>query len=192
MKEVMRFRAAHTKLVSQIDANSMGKALRLARNDAGISLREIAKAIGVSASFLCDAELGNCTLSLLSHSAVPGVHQAELTDDHIHPPVSWRISRSRNCNTNTYNRGDDITPVKVTKVGRKYFEVERERAQFDIQTWRQKTDGYMESCFLYLSEQEREDEKEIGQLDCDLNRFNWRKLTLDQLRRIKAITKEPK
>lgn len=67
--DVHKFQEPHMKLVQQVDQVSIGKALRKLREDSGISLRGMAQAIGVSASFLSDVELGRCKLSMV-HSVL--------------------------------------------------------------------------------------------------------------------------
>lgn len=64
IRQVNEFREAHTHLVREVDPVSIGKAFRQLRKDRGISLRGMAKAIGVSAPFLSDVELGQRNLSL--------------------------------------------------------------------------------------------------------------------------------
>lgn len=89
--------------------------------------------------------------------------------------------------------------IKVSKVGRKYFSVEHknkwERAglQFNIADWRQKTD--CSACWIcHESMQSYLDKIERVKINTFLsNKFDWRNrhdLSLDQLRRIKAIFDE--
>lgn len=53
-----------TKLVTAVNAEKYGMALRLLRLDSGISLRGMAKIIGISPPFLSDCELGHRNLKL--------------------------------------------------------------------------------------------------------------------------------
>ena len=86
-----------------------------------------------------------------------------------------------------------LTPVVVTKVGRKYFTVgEGWRAtQFHISDWSEKTE-YSPCAALYESEQEWLDEKESGDLCREIARAfeygkNSRDLPLSSLREIGKI-----
>ena len=86
-----------------------------------------------------------------------------------------------------------LTPVVVTKVGRKYFTAGEglKEAKYRLSDWRQVTDYSPDSC-LYESEQEFEDEKEYRVLAGALReafkygrRTQW--LSLEALRKIHAI-----
>lgn len=61
-----------------------------------------------------------------------------------------------------------LTPVKVTKIGRKYFTVEGEGryprvTEHHLDTWKQKT-NYSAECCLYPNAQTWEDQKEANLL----------------------------
>lgn len=99
---------------------------------------------------------------------------------------------------NAAGRGREqiLTPVIVTKVGRKYFTVERlmsdwkRPTEFRLAGWREETDC-MASQRLYETEQEWEDEKEASSLNDAIGKvfrqFGKTGLALDQLRKINAI-----
>lgn len=59
---------------------------------------------------------------------------------------------------------EELEPVKVAKVGRKYFTIERygRDVQFDIEGWNQKTE-YNSTISLYESKKERAEEKEFNE-----------------------------
>lgn len=91
-----------------------------------------------------------------------------------------------------------LTPVIVTSVGRKYFSCSISAnhwhtTKYHINDWRECTE-YIASSALYETETEYMEEKERGSLlDALRQKFNqWGEssLTLDQLRRISAITQE--
>ena len=86
-----------------------------------------------------------------------------------------------------------LTPVVVTKVGRKYFTVGEGYAarQFHISDWTEKTE-YSAVVALYESEQELEDEKESARLRKELGKAfeygqNRNELTLDTLRQMHGL-----
>lgn len=85
------------------------------------------------------------------------------------------------------------TFAKVTKVGRKYFELEGCREQFHIESGGEKTQ-YCSRMQVYETEQEFRDQIEHSELASKLSDvFRYagqNKLSLDQLRRISAITLE--
>lgn len=88
-----------------------------------------------------------------------------------------------------------LTPVTVTKIGRKYFtckdadEWGRE-IDYHIETWEQKTE-YCVDHRLYEAKEEYLDQKEGQEITKQISEtFHWRKshnLSLGQLRAIKAI-----
>ena len=97
---------------------------------------------------------------------------------------------------------DKIEEVKVLSIGRKYFVCGEsiaskwKQTKYDLETWREVSDYAPDHC-LYESLQERADEREkFGILDDLKATFGgWGRrgnLTLDQLRRIKAIIEESK
>lgn len=86
-----------------------------------------------------------------------------------------------------------LTPVIVTKVGRKYFTVgeDWQAVEYHIENWRQKTD-YSATSYLYESEKEYHDEKEAAQiLDMLRDTFQYRmragNIPLEKLRAIRDI-----
>ena len=90
---------------------------------------------------------------------------------------------------------------KVKSVGRKYFYVcddihDYDSMQIHIDTMIQNGNGYLGNWKVYFSLQEIADEKEKFNLSGELRDLfsGWSRngLTLDQLRRIKAITEEGK
>lgn len=60
-RDVLRFKHAFVKrqFTLVLDKTKMGRALRKMREDADLSLRSVAKSVGVSAPFLSDCELGH-------------------------------------------------------------------------------------------------------------------------------------
>lgn len=94
--------------------------------------------------------------------------------------------------------GDQLIPVVVTKVGRRYFtctgEGERCGTDYHLDTWRERT-NYTPRFHLYESPQQREEEKERtethGFITGVFRDGSRRKpLRLESLRRIKAIIEE--
>lgn len=91
------------------------------------------------------------------------------------------------------HREQVLTPVVVTKVGRKYFTVKNEvgygfESTYNINDWSEKTD-YTADSKLYESEQERADEKEIRSLSGKISEAfkygnNGKNLSLETLRMI--------
>lgn len=83
--------------------------------------------------------------------------------------------------------------VKVSKVGRKYFELEgKPYNRYDIKTLREVKDHvYKNQC--YLSIQEIEDDRELNRLTNEISQFfRYRtKLTIEQLREISKIINTP-
>ena len=60
----IRSDCTHRITIDQLNISEFGKCLRRLREDSGISLREMAKRLGVSAPYLSDAELGVRKLTL--------------------------------------------------------------------------------------------------------------------------------
>ena len=91
--------------------------------------------------------------------------------------------------------GTDIIETKISKIGKKYIETEKfgEMYKFNISDGKQKDTGYGYGYdyVLYLTKQEIEDKNERQELLGDL-RYDWHRLnlTLEQLRKIKAIIEE--
>lgn len=86
-----------------------------------------------------------------------------------------------------------LTPVKVTKVGSKYFTIGEgwEAKQYHLDDWSEKTEYSAESN-LYLSEQEYLDEQEEIEICREISRAfdkgkNSKFLPLSRLREIKDI-----
>lgn len=99
---------------------------------------------------------------------------------------------------NAARYGTDIIETKISKIGKKYIETEKfgEMYKFNISDGKQKDTGYGYGYdyILYLSRSEVENKQEKGSLLSYFNRCNWYRLnlTLDKLRRIKAIIDEGK
>ena len=101
---------------------------------------------------------------------------------------------------NQMRRSSEIMEREVKRVGRKYFYVAESKGPFhmeikiNIETMQEDQGGYSGDWQAYYSLQEIEDEKEQHHLSCVLRDLfgGWSRngLTLDQLRRIKAITEE--
>ena len=96
------------------------------------------------------------------------------------------------------NREQVLTPVIVTKVGRKYFTAQPddksyEARDYHLGSWRQKTE-YSADSELYTDPKEWEDEKAALEISKRIRRefdhFSKPSQTLDQLRRIAAILDE--
>ena len=101
-------------------------------------------------------------------------------------------NRARNC-------PQVLTPVIVSKVGRKYFTTQtddrwKQEREFHVEDWREKT-IYARDYALYVSEQEYADEKEERMI-CEIIRRafehgrNHPKLSLETLRKIDALINE--
>lgn len=80
----------------------------------------------------------------------------------------------------------------VKKVGRKYFELENNwMGRFHVSTLLHDGGGYSPRARVYLNIQEYIDQKEASDLYSELRQhftnYDSKKLTLDQLRKIKAI-----
>jgi len=91
------------------------------------------------------------------------------------------------------NGEQKLTPVKVTKVGRKYFTCGEgwKETQYRIDGWFEKTD-YSADSELYLSPEAWEEEKQIPNLfrviSNELGAYSCnRKITLSQLKKIAKI-----
>lgn len=105
---------------------------------------------------------------------------------------------SLNIGNAAINCEQKLTPVKVTKIGRKYFTVVKEgwekytssHKQYYINTWRENT-IYSPNSQLYLSKQDWADDKEYKELRKNIeNIFRYytnQNLTLNKLREIKKI-----
>jgi hypothetical protein len=115
-------------------------------------------------------------------------------------PKIGQILYSLNVGNSARHRTQELTEVKVVKVGRKYFTCEDVndgyfKTTYHIENWKQKTQ-YTANSELYESPQEWENKKESAKLIKYIhNSFEWgvhnkRKLSLDQLRRIVKIMGE--
>lgn len=96
---------------------------------------------------------------------------------------------------NAVRYGKDIIETKISKIGTKYIETEcfGDRTKFNISDGKEKDTGYGYGYdyILHLTKKEIEDEKERQELLGDLH-YDWYRLnlTLDQLRKMKAIIEE--
>ena len=108
---------------------------------------------------------------------------------------------SLNVGNASRNTESKLTPVLVTKVGRKYFtccpegEHSWQENQYYIDTWLEKSD-YSANSVLYSSTKEWEDEKESSRI-CSIvsDEFKYRNhcsIPLSQLKIIERIIKESK
>lgn len=101
---------------------------------------------------------------------------------------------------NAARSSKEIQRHVVTKIGRKYFETSPEEdggwytQQFYLDTFYQNNKGYTSNWKVHLSEQTILDEQETDKLTSDIRRlftgYGKLPLSLDQLRRIMAITEE--
>lgn len=118
-------------------------------------------------------------------------------------PVVGEIIYSLNVgNAFSRYREQELTPVKVTKVGRKYFscqgisesgELSRwlVSGEYHIDTWIERTD-YAPTSKLYECKQSWLDEKEHREISQEISKyFNYMNgnssLSLEQLRKIKSV-----
>lgn len=108
-------------------------------------------------------------------------------------PVVGEKLFSLNIGNATRNREQTLTPVLVSKVGRKYFSVKKEgynwETEYHLDTWQQKTD-YSPDSQLYESEQEYLDMKQKSEILKQLRSiFDYsgsaHLLSLETLRKIK-------
>jgi len=116
-------------------------------------------------------------------------------------PVVGQILYSLNVGNAARNCPQVLTPVKVTKVGRKYFECNAvngypREVKFHLDTWREEAGGYCARNHLYETEQEWFDERD-RQIITDWLRndiFNMYTskylISLKALRAIEAIIKQ--
>lgn len=96
---------------------------------------------------------------------------------------------------NARRRSTKIIETEVTKVGTKYVEVlDPRQVKFNISDGKQKKDIYASTSdyILHLSREEIELKRERSDLRIYLARYQWYQstLSLDQLKRIKAIIEE--
>lgn len=113
--------------------------------------------------------------------------------------VLYSLNIGNACRPNRDNQ--QLTPVVVTKIGRKYFETTNQDhptwrgERYALGSWKQDTGGYSATSYLFTTEQEWLDEKEHDDILKQASKmFEWsgaaNQLSLDQLRRIKAILEE--
>lgn len=88
-----------------------------------------------------------------------------------------------------------LTEATITKVGKKYFEVDAVRGKFYIEDLRFVTE-YSSNCRVYLSRHDYEDEKETKYLEDKLRSifkvYGRTNLSLEQLRQINKIIQDAK
>lgn len=108
-------------------------------------------------------------------------------------PKVGQVIYSLNVGNTTRHREQKLTPVTVTKVGRKYFYIEEDwrSAKFYIRDWREFTE-YVSRHRLYESPKEWEDEKEITDICREIAKAfeyggNRKGLSLLALRSIKRF-----
>lgn len=89
-------------------------------------------------------------------------------------------------------RKSTITETVVTKVGKKYFEVDKFRNRYYIETLIEDAGQYTATSRVYLSLQDYEDEKELNYLADKFRGFQFRTLSLEQLRQINKIIQDAK
>lgn len=116
-------------------------------------------------------------------------------------PVKGEILYSLNVNNSARNREQVLTPVIVTRIGRKYFTTMEgdnkswTSCQFYIDTWNEKS-NHTANNKLYESKQKYEDEKECNTLFRNVKSYFYNKyhnnnnLSLDSLRKISNIINE--
>lgn len=112
------------------------------------------------------------------------------------PIVGQTVYSLNVCNA-ARNREKVLTPMTVTKVGRKYFTVCEDgqawSKDYHLGSWRQKTD-YSPDSELYADPKEWEDEKAASDIAARIRRefghYGMPSQTLEQLRRIAAILDE--
>ena len=108
-------------------------------------------------------------------------------------PKVGQILYSLNVGNASHRKEQKLTPVVVTKVGRKYFTCERvegvwkDTTEYYLDDWAHRS-NYTASSYLYVSEQEWFDEKEAYELRNELlSKMHDKKLNLEQLRAVKNI-----
>lgn len=112
------------------------------------------------------------------------------------PEVGQRLY-SLNVGSAARGREQVLTPVTVTKVGRKYFSCLEDvyaksphmSVEYHLDNWRQRTE-YTPSSILYISKDEWENEKRRIELNFKISeafRYGSRNFTLEQLEKINDI-----
>lgn len=114
-------------------------------------------------------------------------------------PTVGQTLYSLNVGNAAWSREQELTPVVVTKIGRKYFTVQEgsrthTAKQFHISSWREKS-NYAANAKLYETEQEWQDEEEARALSKTIySAFEYGRnktgISLSVLRKIMAIIKE--
>lgn len=100
---------------------------------------------------------------------------------------------SLNVGNSARNCEQVLTPVIVTKVGRKYFTAGEgwRETQYHLDTWQEKSEYSAKSC-LYKTPQDWEDSKEHSILAMKMRKafdYGGSRLSLDSLRKISEIIK---
>lgn len=112
-------------------------------------------------------------------------------------PEVGQIVYSLNITNAARHKEQVLTPIKVTKIGRKYFTCgERwEATQYHLDTWVEKTE-YSASSRVYENSTEWEEEKEatdlLQYLKNEFGRIPRSSVSLPALRTIKGIVEENK
>jgi len=116
-------------------------------------------------------------------------------------PVIGQVMFKLNIGNNARRVAQTLTPVVVTKIGRKYFTTERhgnwkDETEFCLDDFSQKPTGYIAEWSLYESEQEWSDEKEASTICnnvCAAFEYgrNKKNLSLEKLREISQILGAP-
>lgn len=82
----------------------------------------------------------------------------------------------------------------ITKVGLKYFEIDKSRGKYDLESLRQVSESSNYAGQVYLTLQEILDKKEKEELESKLKKafssFHKLPFTVDQMRRLVAIIEE--
>lgn len=115
-------------------------------------------------------------------------------------PLLKQTLYSLNVNNAARGKPQTLTPVLVTKIGRKYFDCTPQDKEshfsisYHLEDWREKTD-YSPDTVLYASPQEWEEEKETKELCWFINRtfehgLNLKKTSLENLRKIRALIEQ--
>jgi len=109
---------------------------------------------------------------------------------------------SLNIGNDARNREQELTPMVITKVGRKYFTAQRpddtigySGKQYHLDTWIEKTE-FCANSRIFVTEQEWLDEQEINQINEEMkNLFSYRStqpLSLAALHAIQKIIEDDK
>lgn len=113
-------------------------------------------------------------------------------------PTVGQILFSLNVGNAARNTEQKLTPVRVTKVGRRYFSAKADdsysETQYHLSNWREKS-NYSATSQLYLDEQGWKDEKEskrICRLIADAFQYgnNRHNLAVEKLRVIESLLEE--